>query len=133
MLLQYVEVSGMQMAVEVGKIPLTIGRSSDADLVLKDDKLSRLHCRISYEKGIYYLEDMGSKNGTTVNGHTIKRTAVKSGDRILIGDTRIILKDFAHPGTNTVLCDVQDRMAQGKGYNTIMREIIKESDEPEEN
>ncbi len=131
MVLQYLDANGMPIAIEVGKIPLTLGRASDADIIIVDEKLSRLHCRLSYEKGVYYLEDLKSKNGTSVNGHAITKAAVKSGDRIQIGGTRILLKDQAHPGTNTVLCDVQDRMAQGKGYKTIMHEIIRDVEQPE--
>lgn len=126
MVFQYLGPNEQLVAIEVGKVPLTIGRDMEADIVIDDKRLSRLHCRLTYEKGLYYLEDLKSKNGTFLNGHAIERTTVKSGDRIRIGGTQVLLKDHARPGTNTVLCDVQDRMAQGKGYHTIMHEIMQE-------
>lgn len=49
-----------------------IGRSSDADLVLTDRFLSRQHARIYRENEVYMIEDLGSRNGTQVNGTTIE-------------------------------------------------------------
>src|SRR5262249_32579078 len=46
----------------------TLGRSSDADLQLVDGKVSRLHCRFDLRDGALFVEDLGSQNGTYVNG-----------------------------------------------------------------
>ena len=128
MMLHYTDANGMPISLEVGKIPLTIGRGSDADIVLADVRTSRIHCRIFYEGGIYYVEDLKSKNGITVNGHKVTRSVVKSGDCLKVGGTAITLKDVNHPGTRTVLHEVQGKMNSGKGYRTIMKEIVEEAD-----
>ncbi len=62
-----------------------VGRSSNIDLVLMEDMVSRKHARIWVEDGQVNLEDFGSTNGTFVNGEKISRAVVNRGDRILIG------------------------------------------------
>ena len=60
-----------------------LGRSFEADLRLDDLAISRRHARISFVSGRYFIEDLGSENGTTVNGKTIAAaTPLRSGDRI---------------------------------------------------
>lgn len=62
-----------------------IGRSSDIDLVLMEDMVSRKHARLWIEDGQIHLQDLGSTNGTFVNGEKITKTTVSRGDRILVG------------------------------------------------
>ncbi len=73
-----------------GRGPVTLGRSLDNDLVIQDRRVSRRHCRIEpSEEGEWVLLDEGSQNGTRVNGVLVSRQALKSGDRIQLGKTRI--------------------------------------------
>ncbi|MBP9113839.1 MAG: diguanylate cyclase, partial [Polyangiaceae bacterium] len=63
-----------------------IGRSSDADIQLSDLGISRQHSRISRgEHGNYLLEDLGSTNGTLLNGARIARAELRPGDRAQLG------------------------------------------------
>jgi pSer/pThr/pTyr-binding forkhead associated (FHA) protein len=62
-----------------------IGRSSDIDLVLMEDMVSRKHARIRVENDQINIKDLGSTNGTFVNGERVSQATVKRGDRILIG------------------------------------------------
>jgi len=62
-----------------------IGRSSELDMVLVEDMVSRKHARISWQGGKLTIEDLGSTNGTFVNGEKVKQARIKEGDRILIG------------------------------------------------
>jgi pSer/pThr/pTyr-binding forkhead associated (FHA) protein len=64
---------------------LVIGRSSDLDLVLIEDMVSRKHAKITLQDGAITIADLGSTNGTFVNGEKVKKTQLKEGDRILIG------------------------------------------------
>jgi Domain of unknown function (DUF4388)/Inner membrane component of T3SS, cytoplasmic domain len=64
---------------------LVIGRSSDLDMVLIEDMVSRKHAKISLAPGAITISDLGSTNGTFVNGEKVKRARLKEGDRILIG------------------------------------------------
>jgi signal transduction histidine kinase/CheY-like chemotaxis protein len=69
-----------------------IGRASDAAVALDDPEVSRNHARISrLEIGGYMLEDLGSKNGTQVNGLPISRHVLSFGDKIQIGPHVMLL------------------------------------------
>lgn len=65
-----------------------IGRAKDCDIDLDDDKVSRHHARITRIDGRYELRDLGSMNGTFVNGHQSERCWLEDGDRITIGTHR---------------------------------------------
>src|SRR5690606_31082499 len=62
-----------------------VWRSSDLDMVLVEEMVSRKHARLQLSQGRIDIEDLGSTNGTFVNGERISRTSVGEGDRILIG------------------------------------------------
>jgi hypothetical protein len=80
---------------------VVIGRSSDLDMVLVEDMVSRKHAKITCQDGKVMIEDLGSTNGTFVNGEKIARAArLKEGDRILIGTS--ILKLVAESGASPV-------------------------------
>ncbi len=64
---------------------LYVGRSSEIDLVLMEDMVSRKHAQITVENGTVSIEDLGSTNGTFVNGERISKCEINPGDRVLIG------------------------------------------------
>ena len=77
---------------------IVVGRSSDLDMVLVEEMVSRKHARIAYENDAVVIEDLGSTNGTFVNGEKIKRAQLKEGDRVLIGTSilKVIVMDGSH-------------------------------------
>ena len=79
---------------------IVIGRSSELEMVLVEDMVSRRHAKISVEGGDIFLEDLGSTNGSFVNGEKITRTKLAEGDRILIGTS--IIKVVASDGSASV-------------------------------
>jgi signal transduction histidine kinase/CheY-like chemotaxis protein len=69
-----------------------IGRSGDASVTLEDPEVSRSHARVSKsDVGAYLLEDLGSKNGTQVNGLPITRHLLSFGDKIQVGPHVMLL------------------------------------------
>src|SRR5271170_5632850 len=82
---------------------ILIGRSSDLDMVLVEDMVSRKHARIAMQQDQIWIEDLGSTNGTFVNGEKIKRARLKEGDRVLIGTS--ILKVIAGDATSPAARD----------------------------
>jgi pSer/pThr/pTyr-binding forkhead associated (FHA) protein len=68
-----------------------VGRSSEVDLVLAEDLVSRRHARIAVEGGAVTLQDLGSTNGTFLNGQRVKKARIAEGDRILIGGSLLKL------------------------------------------
>jgi hypothetical protein len=91
-----------------GEFPVTpdraivVGRSSDLDMVLVEDMVSRKHARITMQADQIWIEDLGSTNGTFVNGEKIKRARLKEGDRVLIGTSilKLIAAEGAHDNTD---------------------------------
>ena len=78
---------------------IIIGRSSDLDMVLVEDMVSRRHAKISSTDAEVYIQDMGSTNGTFVNGEKIAgRALLHEGDRILVGTS--IIKVVAVEGSD---------------------------------
>ena len=89
-------ISGKYQGGEFPIVPekqILVGRSSDLDMVLVEDMVSRKHARIAMQSDQIWIEDLGSTNGTFVNGEKIKRARLKEGDRVLIGTS--ILKLIA--------------------------------------
>ena len=83
------------VGVQVGEmIPLgestVLGRGVEADVRLVEDKMSRKHCRLFVEDHVTYIEDLGSSNGTYVNGTRIERQKLNDGDKIQVGETTIL-------------------------------------------
>ncbi|HYO96900.1 MAG TPA: FHA domain-containing protein [Polyangiaceae bacterium] len=64
---------------------IIVGRSSELDMVLVEEMVSRRHARIALEDDVITIEDLGSTNGTFVNGEKIQKSPLREGDRILIG------------------------------------------------
>jgi hypothetical protein len=69
--------------------PIRIGRAPECELVLKDSRVSRRHARLHARDGVLVLTDLGSTNGTRVNGHRVTELVLGAGDQILIGDTNL--------------------------------------------
>jgi pSer/pThr/pTyr-binding forkhead associated (FHA) protein len=73
--------------------PLEVGRDESTDLALDDEQASRRHARISAQGDLALVEDLGSTNGTYVNGQPIEGPRVlRPGDRIRVGLTVIELR-----------------------------------------
>ena len=90
-----------------GEFPLrtdkqvVIGRSSELDMVLVEDMVSRKHAKITVQAGKITIEDLGSTNGTFVNGEKVKTARLKEGDRILIGTSILkVIRQGAGPELN---------------------------------
>src|SRR5512136_154428 len=77
---------------------LTIGRDASNGVAINDAEVSRKHSRLSFQGGKYVLEDLGSTNGTFVNGQRLANaTVLKSGDVVSLGE-QIVLKYEALAG-----------------------------------
>src|SRR5688572_30872843 len=64
-----------------------IGRGADQDVVLSDIAVSRRHITINAEGGRYRLRDLGSGNGTLVNGQRVDTVLLNDGDHVELGNT----------------------------------------------
>jgi diguanylate cyclase (GGDEF)-like protein len=82
----------MAVPIPLERDEVTIGRAIEADVRLNDSRASRLHARITSETDpktdntTYHISDLGSTNGTLVNGELITDVTLNDGDKIVIGD-----------------------------------------------
>ena len=71
---------------------LTIGRDSSSGVAINDAEISRKHARLTFQGGKYVIEDLGSTNGTFVNGQRLVSTVVlKSGDVVSFGEQIVLM------------------------------------------
>jgi predicted component of type VI protein secretion system len=131
MILRYKKQDGTQMEFELGDRPITIGRGTEADLVILDEKASRLHCGIRVWDGDFLLKDLKSKNGTFVNGERVDMARLDPGDQIRIGNCLFAFESDPAKGAETMLREVANEMADGKGYSTLLKEIVSPADADE--
>jgi pSer/pThr/pTyr-binding forkhead associated (FHA) protein len=96
---------------------LIIGRSGEAELVLAEDMVSRKHARIAHGAAGLTIEDLGSTNGTFVNGEKIKQCTLKRSDRILVGTSILKVID----GSDMAMAGVQTDRANLKQH---MKELV---------
>jgi hypothetical protein len=74
---------------ELGGALISIGRASDNDVIVDDALVSRHHCQLKLQHGAYGFADLGSRNGSFVNGSQVNEIALGPGDVIRIGSTEI--------------------------------------------
>jgi hypothetical protein len=74
---------------DLGGALISVGRASDNDVIVDDPLVSRHHCQLKLQHGAYSFADLGSRNGSSVNGQPVSEIALGPGDMIRIGSTDI--------------------------------------------
>ncbi len=77
---------------------VVVGRHSECDICLPSEEISRKHAKISVASDGLYVEDLGSSNGTFVNGKQVKRAKVEPGDELKLDTVRFLVQA---PGMDT--------------------------------
>ncbi len=86
--------AGVERVIEVDGTPLTLGRAPDNGLVLADRRVSRHHARLQARRGTLVITDLGSTNGSRVNGVRVDECVLGAGDRVVLGDTVLIVEQI---------------------------------------
>lgn len=95
--------------VVLGDLPVTIGRGHEACLRLLDPSVSRKHCEIDELEGRAVVRDLGSTNGTFVNGYGIRsEELLMPEDTLRVGRTRFLV---AYSPAVSVMCKTSDLSA----------------------
>ena len=94
--------------VDLARI-MVIGRSAGCDLVLNDESCSRMHVRLRPEGDACRIEDLGSTNGTYVNGERLSTGHLKDGDLFTVGGTSIRLRWPSFDAGATVVLEAAAR------------------------
>jgi hypothetical protein len=82
-----------------GRGPWSVGRSQENDIVINDPNVSRRHARISRADGGFVVEDLGSTNGTLLDGAPIDRERIEGGDELTFGQsTARFIRRIDSPG-----------------------------------
>ncbi|HSA60456.1 MAG TPA: GGDEF domain-containing protein [bacterium] len=97
---------GQMHLLKEGRVVL--GRSADADIPIADLGISRRHCQIDYSDGVTVIKDLGSTNGTFVNGHRIQERQLGDGDKVQLSTSTIFKYTY-----------------QGRAENVFHQEIYK--------
>jgi hypothetical protein len=83
-------VDGTGQRVSLTPGPNIVGRGVDCDLQLMDQGVSRRHVDVHIADGHAVVYDLGSTNGTSVNGHTVQSQQLQHGDVIRVGHSRLV-------------------------------------------
>lgn len=86
--------------VNLGEQPLRIGRKPGNDLVLNDEKTSGVHAEVVFEGGRHVLRDLGSTNGTHLDGRRVTEIVLTPGDVVAIGRLRVRFRAAGAPGAD---------------------------------
>lgn len=118
-----------------------IGRAHENDVVFDDPSLSRFQCRLFFKEDRLWVADLGSANGTLVNGKEVTEAALKVGDEVIIGEMSFrIVRDSYHgspapmsEGEGSAKSDTQAKKEGGKKDDAPKVEKISpaEADEKE--
>lgn len=112
---------------------VTIGRKADCDIVLQSSDVSRQHAQIRAERGCWILRDLGSSNGTLIEGTRIKEHELRDGDSIHIGGFEIRCRlGGLH---EDALIEPEDAEAEAcldmRDFNELVAQVLEDRTAPE--
>ena len=117
------------LAGQTGRLtdqPLTLGRHRDCDIVLGDPRVSRAHARFYFWHGAFYIQDLGSRNGTVVNANRIEAaTPLASRDWIEVGDTILEFDDGSGIASSEVSSIPQSQQREVGRFAVIERPTVE--------
>jgi len=77
-----------------------IGRDDGCEIHLDDPMISRRHAEVSYDEGLWWIRDLGSRNGTQLDGHRVTRAPLPARCEIKLYDAAPILRCEVHAASN---------------------------------
>jgi pSer/pThr/pTyr-binding forkhead associated (FHA) protein len=108
-------------------LPVTIGRDSSNAVVLPGSGVSRQHCHIDVEADEVFISDLGSSNGTILNGEAVKKSKLSEGDELQIGDITLTVS-FSISRRATTMDNLFDALIEGEAEATITLRSLKKKD-----
>ena len=118
--------------VELTKDLTLVGRTEDCDVRFEHKSVSKLHCVLVKTDGLVLLRDLGSTNGTRVNGQRVRRAALLPGDNLAVANVKFVVKfgvalepDAAPPGEPA-------KPATGTALRNALPDVYPDTDTPGE-
>ncbi len=99
-----------------------IGKHPDNDLVLSDETVSRRHCEIVRDHGGFLLRDLGSTNGTLLDGAEVREAYLRSGAVVTVGKVELQVKPFAE--RIELLPSERESFGDAVGRSVVMRTLF---------
>ena len=116
---------GVSDCTTLDPMPFTIGRSDSAELQIDSIRVSREHVTISREGDAYRVRDLGSTNGTFLNGLRIEEETLADGDLLMIADVEFTFFSGAPAGGRNTATQVMDVDGSEFGSKQLATEIIR--------
>lgn len=111
--------------LKIGTGVMTVGRQQDCQLRIASSQVSRKHCQIFEKKGLLLVKDLGSSNGTLVNGKKIAdQRVLEPGDELTVGSVKFRVERQ----DDTVLMPGSSPPPQGKSGDTAIAGAIEGDD-----
>ncbi len=120
---------GEDIKLPITTKPIVLGRGIETDIRVEDDEVSRAHCAVWLEGEKFLAKDLRSRNGMFVNDQRVSEAELKPGDRVRIGHCEFTIEgDLPQKGISTIMRETEKEMMgdQGKGFRTILREVVKQ-------
>jgi DNA-binding NtrC family response regulator len=119
-----VVLSGAQRGAErvIDQPVFRIGKSPDNDLVLGDDTVSRAHCEILHDERGFLVRDLGSTNGTLLDGREVREAYLTPGSALTIGSIELKLRPFSE--RFEPIASEHEQFGEAVGRSLRMREIF---------
>ncbi|MBA2123557.1 hypothetical protein B9J78_01230 [bacterium Unc6] len=107
----------------------TIGRIETNKIIIHDEGVSKGHCVIEARKTGYFITDLGSTNGTYLNGKIVKTEAeLYTEDQIKVGNTVLIFESKTEKrktDLTNAFKEIEEEEQKGKGYTTLLQEFVE--------
>jgi EAL domain-containing protein (putative c-di-GMP-specific phosphodiesterase class I) len=111
--------------IELNSFPYTIGRNETCDYQIRSSRVSREHAEIFRDAGVLRIRDLGSTNGTFVNGKRIEEHRLVEGDLVVIADTQFSLRSNRAGGVRKTVTQVMHQAdGDAEGEEHAGRELI---------
>jgi pSer/pThr/pTyr-binding forkhead associated (FHA) protein len=131
---------GVKGCVTITEPRFVLGRDPSCEVVLQDSTVSRRHAEILYRDGAYWIKDLGSANGTLVNGHPVDYVKLAQGDIVSLGVYSIVYHldeneaaSWTKPGKTELLKPRREGFSENDGGSPLdLQEVLASLQESSE-